>query len=85
MAKDLFHEDVKKALEADGWTITHDPYPLKAGGIAMEIDLAAVKVLAAEKGEKKIAVEVKSFLSKSKLYDFYVAKGQYDRLPHWFG
>ena len=26
MAKDLYHNVVKKALEDDGWIITHDPY-----------------------------------------------------------
>ena len=25
MAKDLFHDIVKEALIAEGWTITHDP------------------------------------------------------------
>ena len=54
MARDIFHNDVRKALEADGWTITHDPFLLKAGGLSMEIDLAAEKVLAAEKGGQKI-------------------------------
>jgi hypothetical protein len=78
MAKDIFHDDVRKALEADGWKITHDPFFLKAGGLNMEVDLAAERVLAAEKGEQKIVVEIKSFLSKSKLKDFYEAKGQYD-------
>ena len=29
MAKDIFHDAVKYALEKDGWTITHDPYLLK--------------------------------------------------------
>ena len=28
MAKDLYHDAVKAALETDGWTITHDPYYL---------------------------------------------------------
>lgn len=78
MARDIFHTDVKIALKADGWTITHDPFSLKAGDISMEIDLVAEKVLAAEKAGEKIVVEVKSFLSKSKLQDFYLAKGQYD-------
>ncbi len=44
----------------------------------MEIDLAAEHVLAAERGTERIAIEVKSFLGKSKLNDFYEAKGQYD-------
>ncbi|WP_345940538.1 element excision factor XisH family protein [Nostoc sp. UIC 10630] len=26
MAKDVFHQQVKKALIKDGWIITHDPY-----------------------------------------------------------
>jgi hypothetical protein len=26
MAKDLFHNKVKIALQKDGWKITHDPY-----------------------------------------------------------
>ena len=66
------------ALQEDGWTITHDPYFLKAGDLNMEVDLAAEKTIAAERGSEKILVEIKSFLSKSKLHDFYEAKGQYD-------
>lgn len=78
MARDLFHQTVREALEADGWQITHDPLVLKAGGLRLEVDLAARHVLAAERGTALIAVEVKSFLGKSKLNDFYEAKGQYD-------
>jgi hypothetical protein len=29
MAKDIFHDLVKAGLEAEGWTITNDPYRLK--------------------------------------------------------
>ena len=78
MARDLLHQVVREALEADGWLITHDPLVLKVGGLRLEVDLAAEQVLAAEKGTEQIAVEIKSFLSKSKLHDFYEAKGQYD-------
>ncbi len=78
MARDVFHQIVREALEKEGWTITHDPFVLKAGGLRMEVDLAAEQVFAAERGIEKIVVEVKSFLSKSKLHDFYEAKGQYD-------
>jgi hypothetical protein len=31
MAKDIFHDTVRKALEKDGWKITHDPYRLRYG------------------------------------------------------
>ena len=78
MARDLFHQIVREALEADGWTITHDPFILKSGGLRMEVDLAAEQILAAQRGPEQIVIEVKSFIGKSKLNDFYEAKGQYD-------
>src|SRR5258707_10368353 len=31
-ARNIHHAVVVKALTADGWTITHDPYPLSFGG-----------------------------------------------------
>ncbi|OKH35418.1 fatty-acid oxidation protein subunit alpha [[Phormidium ambiguum] IAM M-71] len=76
-AKDAFHTVVKTALQKDGWLITHDPYPLQAGSFALAIDLGAEKVIAAEKGERRIAVEIKSFLSPSKISEFYGALGQF--------
>lgn len=77
MAKDIYHNNVREALEKDGWTITHDPYPLKHYSLRMEIDLGAEKIFAAERGLEKILVEVKSFLSKSIIHDFHEALGQY--------
>ena len=76
MAKDLFHNVVKMALEKDGWTITHDPYDLTIGGVEMHIDLGA-ELLAAERGDTKIAVEVKSFVGNSAITEFHAAHGQY--------
>jgi XisH protein len=29
MAKDFYHDNVRQALEKDGWHITHDPYKAK--------------------------------------------------------
>lgn len=78
MARDIFHHAIREALEVEGWQITHDPLVLKLGGLRLEVDLAAEQVFAAERGVERIAVEVKSFISKSKLNDFYGAKGQYD-------
>lgn len=67
MAKDIYHNAVRTALEKDGWTITHDPYNIveKDSNIDYEIDLGAEKLLGAERGAEKIAVEVKSFLKTS--------------------
>ncbi len=74
---DIYHDLVKTALQAEGWTITHDPYPLSAGGTELYIDLGAQKIIAAIKQNKKIAVEVKSFIGKSQITEFYSALGQY--------
>lgn len=76
-AKDTFHEIVKTALKKDEWIITHDPYPLQAGSFNLAIDLGAEKVIAAERKDQKIAVEIKSFLGASKISEFYSALGQF--------
>ena len=76
-AKDIFHEQVKRALEKEGWTITHDPLPIAADDVGMSIDLGAEKLIAAEKEGEKIAVEIKSFLGKSAIYEFHLAVGQF--------
>ncbi len=75
-AKDRFHDAVKKALIKEGWTITHDPLYLDFDSNRIQIDLAGEKLIAAEKGVEKIAVEVKSFLSPSTIYEFHLAVGQ---------
>lgn len=76
-AKDLFHDAVKKGLEKEQWIITDDPLSLKFGDTRIYIDLGAEKVLAAEKGTEKIAVEIKTFASDSVVFDFHVALGQF--------
>ncbi|MEH2352522.1 XisH family protein [Nostoc sp.] len=77
-AKDVFHEVVKKALQKDGWQITHDPLSISVGGVNVSIDLAAEKLIAAEREGEKIAVEVKSFLEKSSaISEFHTALGQF--------
>ncbi|MFN0033982.1 MAG: element excision factor XisH family protein [Saprospiraceae bacterium] len=77
MAKDVYHQHVKEALVKDGWTITHDPLPMLVDDERWEIDLGAEKILAAQRGDEKIAVEVKSFVSRSRAYEFHRAFGQY--------
>jgi len=76
-AKDLYHDAVRTALEKDGWTITDDPLILTIGLRSVFIDLGAEKLIAAERGTEKIAVEVKSFLSPSPISDLEIAWGQY--------
>jgi hypothetical protein len=76
-ARDLYHDAVKNALIKDGWTITDDPLRLSFGLHKVYIDLGAERILAAEKGNEKIAVEVKTFLGHSEMRDFELALGQF--------
>jgi len=77
MAKDRFHDVVRTALEKEGWKITADPYEINLDDVDFEIDLAAEQLLAAEREERKIAVEVKSFISPSNVSEFHTALGQF--------
>lgn len=76
-ADDKIADAVRAALVKDGWTITHDPYTLRVGGVRVYTDLGAEKVFAAERGVERIAVEVKSFTSPSPIHDFEQALGQF--------
>ena len=77
-AKDVFHEVVKIALQKDGWQITNDQFTISVGGVNLSIDLAAEKLIGAEREGQKIAVEVKSFLEKSSaISEFHTALGQF--------
>ncbi len=76
-AKDLFHLAVRNALEKDGWTITDDPLRIEFGKDDLSIDLGAERLIAAQKGTSKIAVEIKTFAGASLLYEFHLAVGQY--------
>ncbi|MGE0085471.1 MAG: XisH family protein [Desulfococcaceae bacterium] len=75
--RDNFHNTVKNALIREGWKITHDPYFMRYGDTEFYIDLGAEKILAAEKEGRKIAVEIKSFLGDSTVYEFHTALGQF--------
>jgi hypothetical protein len=77
-AKDRYHDLVKDAQIKDGWVITHDPFRFKTGELEFKIDLGAEQIIGAEKGDAKIAVEIKSFLSPSAMHDFYEALGQFN-------
>jgi len=65
-AKDIYHSVVRHALEKEGWTITDDPLVIQIDQKkSVYIDLGAENLLAAEKADKKIAIEIKSFIGKS--------------------
>ncbi len=76
-AKDAYHDMVKAALQKDGWTITHDPLVLELSSGRLEIDLGAEQLVAAQKEDVQIAVEIKSFLAPSLTSEFHNALGQF--------
>jgi len=80
--RDKYHYNVKEALEKEGWEITHDPYVLKITDeegkeYKFPVDLGAEKLIAAQKGKEKIAVEVKTLEGASLITDYHRALGQY--------
>lgn len=78
MAKDKIHKIVVKALQNEGWTITQDPLYVEydADENAFEIDLGAEKLIAAERNNKRIAVEIKTFAG-SIGHQFHGTLGQF--------
>ena len=76
-ARDLHHQSVRIALEKDGWTITHDPFTFKVGVRQLLIDLGAERLIAAQKQDRRIAIEIKGFIAPSPLAEFHTALGQF--------
>ena len=79
--RDVYHDYVKQALVREGWQITHDPLAFKSDP-ALSTDLGAERPIAASRGNKKIAVEIKSFLKGSQVSELEKAMGQYE-LYRW--
>ena len=77
MAKDKIHDAVKNALIKNGWEITADQYTIEFKDSKVFADLAAELPIAANFGERKIVVEVKSFLGPSPMRELESAIGQY--------
>jgi len=76
-AKDIYHDGVKNALIKEGWRITNDPLRLKWGVREFFVDLGITKLIAAQKAEQTIAVEIKGFINRSAIADLEQALGQY--------
>jgi hypothetical protein len=75
--RDTYHDVVKRALQKEGWTITYDPFRLRIGSKRLAIDLGTERLIRAEKGLRKIVIEVKSFVGRSDVRGLERALGQY--------
>jgi hypothetical protein len=77
MARDLFHNAVRAALEKEHWRITNDPLTIPFGDADLQIDLGAEGLIGCELEGKKIAVEIKVFSASSFVNAFHQALGQF--------
>ncbi|MEN0046716.1 MAG: element excision factor XisH family protein [Bacteroidota bacterium] len=75
-AKDKIHDAVVEALEKDNW-FTKSPLYIAVPGSGVEIDLAAEKMILAERDKERIAVEIKTFGIDSIMQAFSNALGKY--------
>jgi hypothetical protein len=77
VARDFYHIAVKNALEKQGWRVTHDPLYFDFEDFSIMLDLAAERIIAFERDQERIAVEVKGFGRTSKINEYHSALGQY--------
>ncbi len=76
-ARDFYHDILKSALIKEGWKITDDPFVMEYKGLRLYADLAAERIIAAEKSGEKIVVEIKVFGGLSLVSELERAVGQY--------
>ncbi|MGV0027427.1 element excision factor XisH family protein [Phormidesmis priestleyi] len=76
MKRSRFLLPLEIALAKDKW-INIQSLTLDYAGTDLNLDIIADKLISAEQGNLKIAVEVKSFGNPSVTYDFHQAVGQY--------
>lgn len=75
--RDFYHDAVKRVLIKDGWTITDDPFTIEFKGLRVYADFGAEKAIAAERGERKIVIEVKTFSAPSLVTELEKMVGQH--------
>ena len=76
-ARDIYHNQFVRALQKDGWRVTHDPLRIRIGATDLLADIGAERIVTAERDGERIAVEIKSFVKPSATLDLRDAAGQY--------
>lgn len=78
MAKDYYHQEFLDALQNDNWDVTHDPYEIHIDGVDYAVDFGAEKLIAAQRENELVAIELKSFVGPSAVNEFHKAVGQFN-------
>lgn len=77
-SRDSIHAPVKSALRQAGWHITADPYVISYGERFLFVDLGAEgRFIGAERGNCRIAIEIKELRGRSVMAELEQAIGQY--------
>lgn len=74
---DAHHKTVRRALEKDGWTVTHDPFIISVGRRRLLANLGAEKMMDVPPVIQKVVIEVKVLGGDSVVNDLHRAFGQY--------
>ena len=84
--RDTIHNLVKQAILKEGWIVTDDPYVISYGERFLFVDLGATEpevnsiegqFIGAERGNSRIALEIKDFRRQAVITDLERAIGQY--------
>jgi len=83
-ALDQCHNQIVRALQKDGWSVSNKPYVLYiASQRRVYIDIFAYRQID-NNSQRLIIVEAKCFMDdRSELNDLYTAIGQYTLYRHW--
>jgi len=78
MANDKIHDSVVQALKNDGWHILREHFNIRYEELEIRVDIAAEHpAILAEKGGRRILVEIKTFGGRSFIRELQNAVGQY--------
>lgn len=79
MAKDLYNNAVRVALEKDNWIITEEEIKLATDKPDVLVNLASEKILMAERQGEKIAVEITTFKNPSLIDTLITSNSEYNQ------